>query len=166
MPVMTAHPLRLTPEQRAQLDQMARSGRVPHRKVVQAQALLLAADGVPTNEVARRCGTTDTSVRAWRRRFEAEGVTGWGGSPRAGAGGRGCRRARWPRWCGSPCTSCPTTARRIGRRARLAERFGIGKDTWLGSGGITSSSRGRWTRSRSRTILVSRRSWSTWSGCT
>ncbi len=33
---------------------------------------------VATNEVARRCATTDTSVRAWRRRFETDGVDGVG----------------------------------------------------------------------------------------
>ena len=46
--------------------------------MVQAKALLLAAEGVGTNEVARRCGTTDDSVRAWRRRFEQAGVEGVG----------------------------------------------------------------------------------------
>jgi transposase len=57
---------------------MARSTSLPHRQVVQATALLLAADGVPTNEVARRCGTTGTSVRTWRRRFVEHGVDGVG----------------------------------------------------------------------------------------
>src|SRR5437016_2764297 len=78
MPVITALPLRLTDEQRTKLVEISRSGTLPHRKVVQAQALLMAADGVPTNEVARLCHTTDTSVRAWRRRFEVEGVEGVG----------------------------------------------------------------------------------------
>jgi transposase len=65
-------------EQRAALEVMARSSSLPHRQVVQAKALLLAADGVATNEVARRCETTDTSVRAWRRRFVEQGVDGVG----------------------------------------------------------------------------------------
>jgi hypothetical protein len=68
----------MTTDQRAVLETMARSRSLPHRNVVQARALLLSADGVPTNEVARRCATSDTSVRAWRRRFEAEGVVGVG----------------------------------------------------------------------------------------
>jgi transposase len=68
----------MTAEQRAQLELMARSTSLPHRKVVQAKALLLAADAVGTNEVARRCGTTDDSVRAWRRRFGEKGVDGVG----------------------------------------------------------------------------------------
>ena len=64
----------MTEEQPRALEKLARSTSLPHRKVTQAKALLLAADGVATNEVARRCGTTNDSVRAWRRRFEAEGV--------------------------------------------------------------------------------------------
>jgi transposase len=78
MPIKTAAPLAVAQEQRAELERMARSSSLPHRAVVQARALLLAADGVPTNEVARRCDTTNDTVRAWRRRFEAEGVAGVG----------------------------------------------------------------------------------------
>lgn len=78
MPVVSAVPLPMTDDQRRVLEGMARSTSLPHRKVVQAKALLLAGEGVATNEVARRCGTTDDSVRAWRRRFEAEGVDGVG----------------------------------------------------------------------------------------
>ena len=57
---------------------MARSTSLPHRTVMQAKALLLAADGVATNEVARRCATSAESVRAWRRRFADQGVEGVG----------------------------------------------------------------------------------------
>lgn len=78
MPLVVAAPLPMTDEQRAQLETMARSSSLAHRKVVQAKALLLAADGVGTNEVARRCGVTDDSVRAWRRRFAEQGVEGVG----------------------------------------------------------------------------------------
>ena len=78
MPMIGALPLPMSEEQRAALERMARSTSLPHRKVVQARALLLAADGVGTNEVARRCGTTDDSVRAWRRRFADQGVEGVG----------------------------------------------------------------------------------------
>jgi transposase len=75
---VAAAPLLMTEAQRAALEVIARSRSLPHRQVVQAKALLLAGDGVATNEVARRCGTTDDSVRAWRRRFEQEGVEGVG----------------------------------------------------------------------------------------
>lgn len=75
---MVAPPLPMSVVQRAELERMARSSSLPHRQVVQARALLLAADGVGTNEVARRLGTTDDSVRAWRRRFVEQGVEGVG----------------------------------------------------------------------------------------
>lgn len=68
----------MSDEQRGALETVARSRSSPHRQVVQARALLLAADGIATNEVARRCETTDTSVRAWRRRFVDQGVEGVG----------------------------------------------------------------------------------------
>ena len=68
--------------------------------MVQARALLLAADGVATNEVARRCGPPAESVRAWRRRFVEQGAltvsgyrTGTGSAVVAGGGdGRGAGR--------------------------------------------------------------------------
>jgi transposase len=78
MTLVTAPPLAMTNEQRAALEKMARSTTLGHRKVIQVKALLLAADGVGTNEVARRCHTSNESVRAWRRRFETEGVDGVG----------------------------------------------------------------------------------------
>jgi transposase len=78
MPVMVAEPLLVSDEQRGALEVMARSSSLPHRVVVQARALLMAADGVGTNEVARRCSTTADSVLAWRRRFATEGIEGVG----------------------------------------------------------------------------------------
>ena len=55
MSVMTVEALAMTAGQRAAVEMTARSRTLPHRKVMQARALLLAADGVATNEVARRC---------------------------------------------------------------------------------------------------------------
>ena len=129
MPVVTAAPLVVSGEQRAALERMARSTSLPHRKVTQATALLLAADGVATNEVARRCHSSAESVRAWRRRFEAEGVEGVGRI----APGRG-RRSWLPEGTVAEVV-------RVTREERpdddathwttrtLAARFGIGKDS-------------------------------------
>jgi transposase len=78
MPLLIAEALSMSTEQRASLEKMSRSTSLPHRTVVQAKALLLAADGVATNEVARRCATSAESVRAWRRRFADHGVEGVG----------------------------------------------------------------------------------------
>jgi hypothetical protein len=98
MPLVTAPPLAMTAKQRKALEQMARSTWLPHRKVVQGSAPLLAADGLANNEVARQCNTTNDSVRAWRRRFEVEGVEGSVRSHRDGAARRGCPKARSRRW--------------------------------------------------------------------
>jgi len=129
MPVMTAAPLAVSAEQRSALERMARSTSLPHRKVTQARALLLAGEGVATNEVARRCQTTNESVRAWRRRFEVEGVEGVGRI----APGRG-RKSWLPEGTVAEVV-------RVTREERpdddathwttrtLAERFGIGKDS-------------------------------------
>jgi transposase len=57
---------------------MARSTSLPYRQVVQAQGLLLAADGVPNEEIARQCATTANTVRRWRARFPQAGIDGVG----------------------------------------------------------------------------------------
>lgn len=101
MNLMTAPPLAMTTEQRAAMEVISRSTSLGHRKVVQAKTLLLAADGVGNNDVARRCHTTNDSVRAW-----APALRGRTGSRVSGAslpaGGkvlvaRGNGRRRHPR---------------------------------------------------------------------
>ncbi|ABG97051.1 possible transposase [Rhodococcus jostii RHA1] len=57
---------------------MAASTTLPHRKVVQARALLWAGDGVANAEIARRCQVTPEAVRRWRSRFAEEGTSGVG----------------------------------------------------------------------------------------
>ncbi len=77
MPAAAA-PLSLTDEQRAVLDRLSRSSSARHRTVQRATALLLAADGVANNEIARRVGVSANSVRKWRSRFGVEGVKDFG----------------------------------------------------------------------------------------
>ncbi|MCC5953679.1 MAG: IS630 family transposase [Acidimicrobiia bacterium] len=71
---MTAAALKVSRRDRAELERMARSTSLPHRCVVQASALLLAADGEPNAAIARECGTTPDTVRRWRAKYEAGGV--------------------------------------------------------------------------------------------
>jgi len=78
MPVLTAPALSLTATQRAELMPMAASSSLPHRQVVQAKALLWAADGVANQEIARRCQVEPGTVRRWRKRFAEQGVDGVG----------------------------------------------------------------------------------------
>jgi hypothetical protein len=118
MPVTVASPLSLSDEQRSGLEVMARSSSLPHRKVVQARALLLAADGVANEEIARRCETTPDTVRRWRRRFADVGVAGVG----VIAPGRG-RRPLVPGEVVAAIVrdtlhALPADGRRTGRRGR------------------------------------------------
>ncbi len=78
MPVATAPALPVTEVQRAELQRMAVSSRLPHRQVVQAKALLWAAEGVANQEIARRVEVDSDTVRRWRARFEEKGVDGVG----------------------------------------------------------------------------------------
>ena len=78
MPLMNAPALEVSSEQRDALEVMARSSSLPYRQVVQAEALLLAGDGVANEEIARRCSTTPDTVRRWRKRFAEQGVDGVG----------------------------------------------------------------------------------------
>jgi len=78
MALTTAPALPVTAEQRAELTLMARSSVLPHRKVVQAKALLLAADGDANEEIARRFEVDSDTVRRWRARFVVAGPAGVG----------------------------------------------------------------------------------------
>ena len=53
---MVAAALPVSDFQRQQLEQMAASTALAHRVVLQAKALLWAAEGVANEEIARRCG--------------------------------------------------------------------------------------------------------------
>src|SRR5664279_1750337 len=68
----------LSVDQRSVLVRMSRSTSLPHRAVVQARGLLLAADGVANQEIARRCEVDSDTVRRWRARFADKGADGVG----------------------------------------------------------------------------------------
>jgi transposase len=78
MPFAIASALSVSVEQRDALVRMSRSTSLPHRAVIQARGLLLAADGVANQEIARRCGVDSDAVRRWRSRFADTGVDGIG----------------------------------------------------------------------------------------
>jgi transposase len=76
--VAAAQALEISPDQRAELESMAKSHTLAHRQVRQARALLLAGDGVANEEIARRSEASTKTVRRWRTRFATEGVAGVG----------------------------------------------------------------------------------------
>jgi transposase len=60
--------------QRDVLEVLARSTAAPHREVVRARALLLAAEGLANTAIAAQVGVSASSIVAWRQRFAAEGL--------------------------------------------------------------------------------------------
>ncbi len=75
----------MSESQRATLEQLSRSQSAAHRQVQRAKALLLAADGVANTRISAQVGVTPVTVRAWRERFEQEGLAKLG-QVRAGRG--------------------------------------------------------------------------------
>ena len=127
--VLAADPLVVSSEQREALERLARSLSLPHRAVIQARALLLAADGVSIYETARQVKVASNSVRVWRRRFLVEGVAGVGRI----AEGRGRRS-----WVAAEVEDAvvhdtlhvrPDDGSTQWSTRTLAVRYGIGKDT-------------------------------------
>lgn len=73
-----AAPLSMTRAQRQTLESIARSQKAPHRLVIRAQALLLAADGVANTHIAAQVKVSLPTVREWRGRFGRDGLRGFG----------------------------------------------------------------------------------------
>ncbi len=71
--------------QRAALEVLSRSQTAAYREVQRARVLLLAADGIANSSIAVKVSVTPTTVRAWRSRFEVEGLAKLG-RVRAGRG--------------------------------------------------------------------------------
>jgi transposase len=49
-----------------------------------ARVILLAADGVGTNEIVRRVGLSKPAVIGWKRRYAVEGIAGLDDRPKSG----------------------------------------------------------------------------------
>ena len=129
MPIVTAPALPVTEGQRVELKRMAGSSSLPHRTVMQAKALLWAADGVANQEIARRCGVDSDAVRRWRAKFTDKGVDGVG----VIAKGRG-RKPVLPDGTVAEivrvtCQEKPGDTSTHWSTRSLAKRFGVGKDT-------------------------------------
>jgi transposase len=69
---------------RAVLESAARRSSAPHRLVMRARIVLLAADGLPNCVIAARLGVCDDTVRKWRRRYCLQGLDGMADAPRPG----------------------------------------------------------------------------------
>jgi transposase len=72
------------PRDRELLRSWTRSPSVRARLAQRARIVLLAAEGVGTNEIVRRTGVSKPTVIAWKRRYMAEGVGGLDDRPKPG----------------------------------------------------------------------------------
>ncbi len=67
----SAPPIVLSPEERSVLAAWARGRSLPLRLVERAQIIIMAADGVPSQEIAAALGISRPTVQLWRERFVA-----------------------------------------------------------------------------------------------
>ncbi len=70
--------LELAEGQQLILETLAKSKTAPHRDVIRARALLLAAEGVANTRIAEQVGVSAVTVRAWRDRLATEGLAKFG----------------------------------------------------------------------------------------
>lgn len=102
-----AVPIELREEERAELERVARLRVAPHREVIRARALLLAAAGARNTEIGRAVGVTQRTVFNWRQDFIARRVAALRDRARAG-----CPRRFFPRGPRGDGSHCLPEARR------------------------------------------------------
>jgi transposase len=69
---------------RAELGRWQRAPSMPAGLAQRARIVLLAADGIGTNEIATRTGVSKPTVIAWKKRYAAEGIGGLEDRPKPG----------------------------------------------------------------------------------
>jgi transposase len=70
----TAAPVRLNPEQRTALEQIARQRSLPARLVERARIVLRAAEGLENKQIAAQMGIMAEKAARWRKRFLEGGI--------------------------------------------------------------------------------------------
>src|SRR3954454_4618949 len=68
--------IKITRPDRRRLEAITKDRNASQKHVWRADIVLLSADGVGTNEIMRRTGTSKTCVWRWQQRFMEEGVDG------------------------------------------------------------------------------------------
>jgi len=84
MPRTSPYSIELTREERLALEARARKYTLPYRDVVRARIVLLAAQGLRNDEIARRLDTRREVVSLWRKRFFEQRLAGLEELPRQG----------------------------------------------------------------------------------
>ena len=81
MPLLTAAPVTVSPEERAVLEGLVRAHSTPQQLSVRARLILHAADGIGVRESAREVGVWPKTARYWRERWR-QGTGGRSASER------------------------------------------------------------------------------------
>ena len=84
MPRTSPYVITLTPPERSALEARARQYTLPHRDVVRAKIVLLAAQGIENKEIGERLDMPRPIVSKWRKRFFRERLAGLEDRPRRG----------------------------------------------------------------------------------
>lgn len=69
MPLLTADPVTVLPEQREVLAELIRTRSTPQQLAIRARMIIHAVEGVGVRESARDLGVWPKTVRHWRRRW-------------------------------------------------------------------------------------------------
>jgi transposase len=88
MPRRSPYAIRLSTEQRRELEGRARKYTSPYRDVVRAKIVLMAAEGLENDVIGSRLDTPRQIVSKWRKRFYELGFPGLEEEPRGGAPAR------------------------------------------------------------------------------
>jgi len=120
-------PLMLTADERETLQQWIRRRKTAQALAQRARLVLLAAEGLPSHEVATRLKITQQTVSKWRRRFVEHGLDGLLDEPRPGAP-RQISDAAIERVITLTLESQPTDATHWSTRA-MARRTGLSQST-------------------------------------
>jgi transposase len=76
--------LSCSPQDRAELERLARSRTEPVRGVERAKIVLACLSGAPQAQIAARLSTRPNTVSKWRIRFAQQGIAGLADAPRSG----------------------------------------------------------------------------------
>src|SRR6266702_8206498 len=71
-------------EDRAELTRWTRTPSLPAGLARRARIVLLADEGVGTNEIVHRVGVSKPTVIAWKKRYASEGLAGLDDRPKPG----------------------------------------------------------------------------------
>ena len=87
MPRESPYPIILTEDEAQRLQHLAGCYTSPYCDVVRAKVVLLAAEGMPNDEIGRRLDHPRQVVSKWRKRFYYERLAGLHDRPRSGRPG-------------------------------------------------------------------------------